>query len=451
MKKIAIRIIDKENLSFELLEDAKKGDYVSFKEVAEYAKNVSDEIGKYIEQKIKERIEKEKINIFAEYLRTEEFKENYSNPIEKLKTEKIRIEEQLLNQKTIIQNAIDAERNKNIKEKNESIFELNDKNNKNTSYLKEKILNLEKNFLELISENKLSGVQKELEFEKKQTIKIAAERQRMEADFEIKKQVIQKEYEIEKQAIQKEHENEIKARNNRNIKQIGNELEKWCEKEYNDHFSIAYDDCLFEPTNKTIEGKKPDYIFKVFNQGTLITSVILEMKSESDNSDQKNKSKNIKFLDKLEKDRENHKAEYGLLVTELEWEDNFVIRKVNNQQFSNIYIVRPQYFLTFLSLVRSFVLKKKEILNQNIDFELKQKILNDFNDMKNDILDFSIKNLEKDSNVIIKHAIKIGEEALKIEELANKIINSHISRITNKIEKFNIKKILKKIDNTDNE
>jgi hypothetical protein len=42
------------------------------------------------------------------------------------------------------------------------------------------------------------------------------------------------------------------------------------------------------------------------------------MKSESDTSDDKNRNKNSKFLDKLEKDRENNKAEYGLLVTELE-------------------------------------------------------------------------------------------------------------------------------------
>jgi hypothetical protein len=42
------------------------------------------------------------------------------------------------------------------------------------------------------------------------------------------------------------------------------------------------------------------------------------MKTELNSTDEKNKKKNKDFLEKLNKDKINNKAEYGLLVTELE-------------------------------------------------------------------------------------------------------------------------------------
>jgi hypothetical protein len=71
--------------------------------------------------------------------------------------------------------------------------------------------------------------------------------------------------------------------------------------------------------------------------------------------------------------------------------------------------------------------------------------------MKDNILDNSIKNLEKDAQSILTIATKIGTESAKIEELSKKIIDTHVYKITNKIQKFNIEKILKKIEKVSNE
>ena len=457
MKNIKVRLIDLDKLIFELSDDAKKHDQFCLKEAEEYT-DLSYKIKGYFDKKVDEKIQKEKTNILNEYRSSFEFKYEYLTPIEKLKIDNTKLQEQLTHKNTAIKNAIDEERNKILKENNQKIIELKEKSSNDISKLNQDILNLKEK-----SSNDIYKLNEDIFLLKGKNSILNANKEVAEKNIELilnkefflklKKQEeeLLSNFEKEKEAIEKQHEIAIKSRNSRNIKQIGNELEKWCEQEYNDHFSLAYDDCIFEPTNKIIDGKKPDYSFKVFNDKTLITSVILEMKSESDTSDDKNRNKNSKFLDKLEKDRENNKAEYGLLVTELEWDDIFVIKKVNNQQFKNIYIVRPQYFLTFLSLVRSFALKKKEIINQNIDFQAKKDILEQFEDMKDNILDNSIKNLEKDAQSILTIATKIGTEAAKIEELSKKIIDTHVYKITNKIQKFNIEKILKKIEKVSNE
>ncbi len=468
MKKIKVRLIDLDKLIFELAEDAKKGDEFSLRETEDYT-DLSYKIKEYFDRKVDEKIRKEKNNILNEYRSTFEFKYEYLSPIEKLKIENIKLQEQLTHKDTSIKNIVDQEINKILKENNEKINELKENNSKNILKINEdknKIIkennekinelkeNSSKNILRLNDDilslkEKISILNANIEVSEK-NIELVLNKEFFSKLKKQEEELLFK-FEKEKEAIEKQHEIAIKSRNSRNIKQIGNELEKWCEQEYNDHFSLAYDDCIFEPTNKIIDGKKPDYSFKVFNDKTLITSVILEMKSESDNSDDKNRNKNSKFLDKLEKDRENNKAEYGLLVTELEWDDIFVIKKVNNQQFKNIYIVRPQYFLTFLSLVRSFALKKKEIINQNIDFQAKKDILEQFEDMKDNILDNSIKNLEKDAQSILNIATKISAESTKIEEISKKIIDTHVYKISKKIQNFNIEKILKKIEKVSNE
>ena len=65
---------------------------------------------------------------------------------------------------------------------------------------------------------------------------------------------------------------------------------------------------------------------------------------------------------KLDKDRIKKGCEYALLVSELEWNsDNDVpIKKV--PEYEKMYVVRPQYFITFLSIVYSFGMKYKDLL-----------------------------------------------------------------------------------------
>lgn len=243
------------------------------------------------------------------------------------------------------------------------------------------------------------------------------------------------------------------------IKKIGEKLEEWCNQEYLTHEINGFDNCTWEKDNISIKDEfssratKADYIFKVYSsnikdESTLLTSVACEMKSEDPTS--LNKKKNSDHYAKLDKDRIKKNCEYALLISELEWEtDNDApIRKV--VEYDKMYMVRPQYFIVFLSIITALGKKYHDVINehniQKEQFKETEEIVEEFEKMKNQILSHSIRLLEK-------HAISIIDNAQKIEGLSNNIlesgrliINTYLDQIKNKIENFNITKINKKID-----
>jgi hypothetical protein len=142
-------------------------------------------------------------------------------------------------------------------------------------------------------------------------------------------------------------------------------------------------------------------------------------------------------------------CEYALLVSELEWEsvNDSPIKKVN--EYDKMYVVRPQYFVIFLSIVSALGLKYKDILTKHnierIQFKDIEDIMNEFEEMKSNILDKSLKYLETEVSEILKNAENIHKLSKVIMEAAENIIQKRLSTIKNKIDGFNINKINKKI------
>lgn len=243
------------------------------------------------------------------------------------------------------------------------------------------------------------------------------------------------------------------------IKKIGEKLEEWCNQEYLTHEINGFDNCTWEKDNISIKDEfssratKADYIFKVYSsnikdESTLLTSVACEMKSEDPTS--LNKKKNSDHYAKLDKDRIKKNCEYALLISELEWEtDNDApIRKV--AEYDKMYMVRPQYFIVFLSIITALGKKYHDVINehniQKEQFKETEEIVEEFEKMKNQILSHSIRLLEKHANSIIENAQKIEGLSNNILESGRLIINTYLDQIKNKIENFNITKINKKID-----
>lgn len=243
------------------------------------------------------------------------------------------------------------------------------------------------------------------------------------------------------------------------IKKIGEKLEEWCNQEYLTHEINGFDNCTWEKDNISIKDEfssratKADYIFKVYSsnikdESTLLTSVACEMKSEDPTS--LNKKKNSDHYAKLDKDRIKKNCEYALLISELEWEtDNDApIRKV--VEYDKMYMVRPQYFIVFLSIITALGKKYHDVINehniQKEQFKETEEIVEEFEKMKNQILSHSIRLLEKHANSIIDNAQKIEGLSNNILASGRLIINTYLDQIKNKIENFNITKINKKID-----
>jgi hypothetical protein len=137
-------------------------------------------------------------------------------------------------------------------------------------------------------------------------------------------------------------------------KMVGETLELHCETEFTRIRSTAFPRAYFEKDNDARAGSKGDYIFRDEDEdGTEIVSVMFEMKNESDRT--ATKRKNEDFLKELDKDRTQKNCEYAVLVSLLESDSelyNTGIVDVSHR-YPKMYVVRPQFFLPIISLLRN--------------------------------------------------------------------------------------------------
>ena len=158
-------------------------------------------------------------------------------------------------------------------------------------------------------------------------------------------------------------------------KMVGESLEQHCEIEFNKIRATAFPNAYFEKDNDASSGSKGDYIFKDRDESGLeYISIMFEMKNESDTT--ATKKRNEDFFKELDKDRNEKGCEYAVLVSLLEPDSelyNVGIVDVSHR-YPKMYVVRPQFFIHMISLLRNAAAKsleyKKElsrVREQNID------------------------------------------------------------------------------------
>ncbi|AIQ94834.1 DUF2130 domain-containing protein [Prochlorococcus sp. MIT 0604] len=137
-------------------------------------------------------------------------------------------------------------------------------------------------------------------------------------------------------------------------KMVGETLEIHCETQFNLNRATAFQNSYFEKDNDATSGSKGDYIFREFDENkTEVVSIMFEMKNESINGT--NRRKNEDFLKELDKDRRQKSCEYAVLVSLLEPDSelyNSGIVDVSHR-YPKMYIIRPQFFLPIISLLRN--------------------------------------------------------------------------------------------------
>jgi len=137
-------------------------------------------------------------------------------------------------------------------------------------------------------------------------------------------------------------------------KMVGETLEIHCETQFNLNRATAFKNSYFEKDNDATLGSKGDYIFREFDNNKVeIVSIMFEMKNESLGGT--NKRKNEDFLKELDKDRRQKSCEYAVLVSLLEPDSelyNTGIVDVSHR-FPKMYVIRPQFFLPIISLLRN--------------------------------------------------------------------------------------------------
>lgn len=245
---------------------------------------------------------------------------------------------------------------------------------------------------ELEQEIKLQNIQKENALDKVSS-------QKDEEINSLKNTILlnQKEYSLKEANMKQSFEQEIKSKNDiieyykdlkarQSTKMIGETLEQHCNAEFSRIRPILSKNTYFEKDNDIKTGSKGDFIFREYDEDeNELLSIMFEMKNEADET--ATKHKNEDFFKELDKDRKEKKCEYAVLVSLLEIDNevyNVGIVDVS-YKYDKMYVIRPQFFIPLITLLRNASLKsleyKKEITimkNQNLDILHFEENMNKF-------------------------------------------------------------------------
>lgn len=462
-----IRVLNENTI--QLTADAKEGDTIDLKALSQvdfsFIRNLIDEkeekelkdrfasIKKQAELEANTKLESQKNSYEKQLLDLTHQKENLILKTKNdLENQKLTLEKKYDNQITELNNQI-----ANLKRESESTVQLKLVEQKEN--LEKKISNLNAQLSSNEKDKKLEINQLENQYKEQLT-----EKQNKINQFQLEKDNALKAKEIELDNIYRKQIDDLKDQVSKlnlnkasfNVKGLGEQLEQWCLKEYQNYQTAGFPDCTFTKATTNIsdelnpKGTKPDFLFRVYSDSgkkNELTSVCLEMKNESNIST--NKKHNSDYYKRLDENRCKNNCKYALLVSELDWrvENDAPIYKVPD--YKDMYMVRPQYFISFLSIVYSLAQKYKELISENSqlqdNFQNEEEILKSFEDMKKTYMEKPIEGLAKEIQAIQDSAQSITDASNKIKETCFKITTETIETIKEKINRFNIKKIANKV------
>lgn len=329
-------------------------------------------------------------------VRTKEFNDEIHEKLKQLKKQH-QSELELIEEKA--NNALE----KKVAEKEKELKELN---NKIANFANEKEIlkkDTERAMLDQISEKEkkiaeLGSKMQALENNKKlELIESSTTKEKEIADLKAKLQLREKEAELEKNSIKEKYEIEIKQKDEtiafykdfkakQSTKMIGESLEQHCEIEFNRLRMTAFQNAEFGKDNDAKTGSKGDYIYREYDKsGTEIISIMFEMKNEGDET--ATKKKNEHFFKELDKDRNEKKCEYAILVSMLEADNELYNNGIVDVSYAydKMYVIRPQFFIPIITLLRNAAMNslkyKQEVAlmrEQNIDITNFEEDLNAF-------------------------------------------------------------------------
>lgn len=326
---------------------------------------------------------------------------------------------------------------------------------------------------------KLNGIIEKNETEKKLAIEEALkqkdgelnQREREIDSLQSRLQLSKQEMEIKEAEIKKNYEGLLKMKDEQiaqykdfkakqSVKLLGESLEQHCQIAFDKVRSIGFQNAYFEKDNDARTGSKGDYIFRLNDDdGTEILSIMFEMKNEGDTT--ATKKKNEDFFKELDKDRNEKKCEYAVLVTMLELDNEFYNDGIVDvsHRYNKMYVVRPNFFIPIITILRNVALNSLEYKralvlaqHQNIDItNFEQELAQFKTDLSGNIsraqgrfgnaideIDKTIKHLEKVKEELLGSSKQLSIANSKAEDLTIKKLTKNSPSL--RLEFENIKK-----------
>ena len=190
------------------------------------------------------------------------------------------------------------------------------------------------------------------------------------------------------QSLKEQHETELRLKDEQieyykdfkakqSTKMVGESLEQHCLTQFNQIRMTAFPNAYFEKDNDARTGSKGDFIFREASEdGTEFLSIMFEMKNELDET--ATKHKNEDFFRELDKDRNEKKCEYAVLVSLLESDSELYNNGIVDvsYKYPKMYVIRPQFFIPMITLLRNAALNSLKyqrelqiVRNQQLDLQ----------------------------------------------------------------------------------
>ncbi len=378
------------------------------------------------------------------------------------------------------------------KEIEERVRQLDESRNKDITLLKDKFKS-EKEKDELEYKHKIESLEKQIENNKivytaekdkaiedikQENIKLKSQIDSNEKDKmiavnnaleKIKEELNKKQQEIielkgkidvakkEEIALMEKHKNDLKAKDEviasykdfkvkLSTKMIGETLEQHCLNEFNKIRATAFPKAFFDKDNDAKSGSKGDFIFRDFSDsGVEYISIMFEMKNEVETTAKKHKNED--FFKELDKDRNEKNCEYAVLVSMLENDNEFYNTGIADvsYKYPKMYVIRPQFFITLITLLRNAALNTVNYKNELAEYKQKNIDITNFEEKLRDFKDGFQKNYN-DAGTNFKEAIKkIDDTISKLEGVKEnlRLTEKHLRVANDKLQDVTIKKLTK--------
>ena len=199
--------------------------------------------------------------------------------------------------------------------------------------------------------------------------------------------------EVEKNSIKSEYEGKLKSeresygremnlkdeviaqykdfKTKMSTKMIGESLEVYCHNQYDTMVRPYLPEADFHKDNEAVDHTKGDFVFRDIVDGVESVSIMFEMKNEADATETKHKNED--FYSKLNSDRNKKNCEFAVLVSMLELDNDLFNNGIYSVPgYEKMYVVRPQQFLSIISLLVQMGRNTAEIKKELADAKNKE-------------------------------------------------------------------------------
>ena len=282
---------------------------------------------------------------------------------------------------------------------------------------------------------------------------VEKDRDKFKFDLEIAK----KEKELSEQSLRSQFEIQLKDRDDAierlremklqlSTKMVGETLEQHCETEFNTIRATAFPNAYFEKDNDSKSGSKGDYIFRDNDvNGTELVSIMFEMKNESDAT--KTKKENKDFYAELDKDRNEKKCEYAVLVSMLEPENELFNRGILDvsHKYQKMYVVRPQFFIPIIGILRNAASNSLDLKNELAIERAQQLDITDFEDALEAVKTGFERNYKLASKKFEESIKEIDKAIEHLQSTKDALLGSdnHLRLANDKLQDVSIRKLTK--------